>query len=142
MRYMVKYTSFKFAKLVRDKAIENLVAEGAIVHHQVLSKEMVINVLKDKILEEANEIIEGGSKEAIVEEIADLMEVVMTFMDHLSISIDEVNAIRDKKNARTGSFKNALYIDKIVVQKGSPQEEHFLQQPHKYPILHTPTDSV
>lgn len=134
---MVKYTSFKVAKLVRDKALENLVAEGAIVHHQILPKEMVVKVLKDKILEEASEVVEGKNKEAIVEEIADLMEVVMTFMDHLSITIEEVNAIRDQKNARTGSFKTALYIDKIVVQKGSSQEEHFLQQPHKYPILYT-----
>ena len=132
---MVKYTSFKVAKLVRDKALENLTAEGVLVYHQMLPKEQVELVLKDKILEEAKEVIEGGSKEAIAEEIADLMEVVLTYMDHLCISIEEVEAIRAKKNESTGAFKSALYIEKITVEQGSRQEQHFLRQPHKYPIL-------
>jgi predicted house-cleaning noncanonical NTP pyrophosphatase (MazG superfamily) len=132
---MVKYTSFKVAKLVRDKALENLTAEGALVDHEHLPRDKIELVLKDKILEEAREIIEGETKEAIAEEIADLMEVILTYMDHLSITREEVEAIRAEKTAKTGAFKNALYIQKITVEEGSLQEAHFLRQPHKYPVL-------
>ena len=132
---MGKYTSFKFAKLVRDKALQNLMAEGVLVQHEILPKGQMIKLLREKLLEEATEVAEEESREAIIEEMADLMQVVLTLMHELDINEGEVEQARIKKNRTTGAYEKALYIEKVMVEKGSDQEKHFLKQPHKYPII-------
>ena len=132
---MDKYTSFRVGKLVRDKALRNLEAEGVVVHHEILPKEQMIKLLKEKLVEEAIEVAEEEEREALIEEMADLKQVVLSLMHELGIHEGEIEGSRIRKSQTTGAFEKALYIEKVIVEKGSEQEKHFLKQPHKYPII-------
>jgi predicted house-cleaning noncanonical NTP pyrophosphatase (MazG superfamily) len=111
-----------YNKLVRDRMIdiykhdvENKVsASGYSVRY--LDKKETLEKLKDKFLEESQEMFEVYDKEdttQLKEEIADVLEVIDAILYHNNISLDEVLAIRDTKKEKRGGFKEGLYLESI-----------------------------
>ncbi len=80
-----------------------------------LGKEETLERLKDKLLEEAQEVFEAYGKggDALKEEIADLIEVIDAMLYHNDIKLDEVLTIRDKKKEKRGGFETGLYLESI-----------------------------
>jgi predicted house-cleaning noncanonical NTP pyrophosphatase (MazG superfamily) len=72
--------------------------------------------LKDKLLEEAQEVFEAYEKEDkthLKEEIADVIEVIDAILFHNNIELDEVLAIRDAKKEKKGGFETGLFLESI-----------------------------
>jgi predicted house-cleaning noncanonical NTP pyrophosphatase (MazG superfamily) len=81
-----------------------------------VSPEKTLELLKDKLLEESQEVLEAYSKEDkshLKEELADVIEVIDGILYHNNISLDEVLAIRDAKKAKKGGFEKGLYLESI-----------------------------
>ncbi len=111
-----------YNKLVRDKMIdiykqdiENKVsASGYSVRY--MEKSETLEKLKDKLLEESQEVFEAYDKEdktQLKEELADVIEVIDAILYHNNISLPEVLAIRDAKKEKKGGFETGLYLESI-----------------------------
>lgn len=111
-----------YNKLVRDKMID-------IYEHDVSNKISAsdfsvryldsletLELLKDKLLEEAREVFDAYDKvdkTELKEELADVIEVIDAMLYHNNLSLDEVLAIRDAKKDKKGGFEKGLFLESI-----------------------------
>ena len=111
-----------YNKLIRDKMIN-------IYEHDVLNKisasdykvrymepKETLERLKDKLLEESQEVFEAYTKEdksELKEEIADVIEVIDAILFHNKISLAEVLEIRDVKREKRGGFEKGVFLEYI-----------------------------
>lgn len=110
-----------YNKLVRDKMIDIYKKDieiGRIGEYSVrnLDKEETLERLKDKLLEEAQEVFEAYGKDdktCLKEEIADVIEVIDAILYHNDIKLEEVLAIRDAKKEKRGGFETGLFLESI-----------------------------
>ncbi|AZL16351.1 nucleoside triphosphate pyrophosphohydrolase [Rickettsiales endosymbiont of Stachyamoeba lipophora] len=129
-----KYT-FIFNKLVRDNIPEIMETLGAELISKTLSPDDYISKLKSKLLEESTEVLKSQSKEELIEEIADVFEVLYCLMLANNISMEDVESIRASKNESKGSFKKAKFIDKVFVNQDFKFLEYYRSKPDEYPEL-------
>ncbi len=111
-----------YNKLVRDKMIdiykhdvENKISASS-YSVRYMEKEETLERLKDKLLEEAQEVFEAYNNEDkshLKEEIADVIEVIDAILYHNNITLEEVLAIRDAKKENKGGFEKGLYLESI-----------------------------
>lgn len=127
---------FKFAKLVRDKIVDQIVSNGNKPNWRVLSDEDYIKELKNKILEEASEISKSEDSEDLVKELADVQEIVDNLLDTLKVSKKQFKEIQNKKNKKAGSFKKRLYIEYVETTDDEGEwTKYNLAHPDKYPEI-------
>lgn len=95
--------------------VENKIsASGYSVRY--MEKKETLEKLKDKLLEEAQEVFDAYGKEDkthLKEEIADVVEVIDAILYHNNITLEEVLAIRDAKKEKRGGFEKGLYLESI-----------------------------
>jgi predicted house-cleaning noncanonical NTP pyrophosphatase (MazG superfamily) len=111
-----------YNKLVRDKMadiykhdVENKISASD-YSIRYMKREETLERLKDKLLEEAQEVFEAYGKEDkthLKEEIADVIEVIDAILYHNEISLDEVLALRDAKKEKRGGFEKGLFLESI-----------------------------
>ena len=92
-----------------------------------------IKQLKIKLVEEAHEVAQATSKEELLEEMADLLEVLQTLAQVCNISQKEISTFQKKKLDEKGGFKNRIFLTFAEHPKDSPQERYCLADPTKYP---------
>lgn len=81
-----------------------------------MEKEETLEKLKDKLLEESQEVFDAYNKEdksQLKEELDDVIEVIDAILYHNNISLSEVLAIRDAKKEKRGGFEKGLYLESI-----------------------------
>lgn len=111
-----------YNKLVRDKMIEiykhdvenKISASDYRVRY--MDREETLSRLKDKLLEEAQEVFDAYGKEDkthLKEEIADVIEVIDAILYHNDISLEEVLALRDAKKEKKGGFEKGIFLESI-----------------------------
>ena len=101
-----------FNKLVRDKIKEKIENNGEIAVTRVLDdNEYKIELLK-KLKEECNEVIESKTKEEVMEELADVYEVLKSICVLEGKTIDDVIKLADKKREKRGSFEKRIFLEK------------------------------
>lgn len=96
-------------KLVRDRIPEIIREDGQRPDTRKVDGEEYRNFLLDKIREEASELAESGDRE----EIADLFDVVETYMALENFDREEVEDIRKEKNAERGGFSKGFILEDI-----------------------------
>lgn len=69
---MIKTHKFKFGKLVRDKIPDLLAKKGIKVNSYILEGEGYLEALKEKLVEEAKEVLESKNKKDLCEELGDI----------------------------------------------------------------------
>ncbi len=124
--------TFKFSKLVRDKIVGSIISNGGNPRWKTLSKKDYIEELKKKMIEESSELI-SVTKEELVEEIADLQEIIDNLIKTLDVSKQDLAKIQKEKNKKKGSFKKRHYVDKVEVENNAKEIEYYLKSPEKYP---------
>lgn len=101
-------------KLVRDRIPKRIKANGEIpVTHKATSDTEYVNALRDKLLEEAKELVEARTKTAFIEEIADVYEVLEAFMEQAGINPRNVQRIKETKQVTHGKFSKGIILDRI-----------------------------
>lgn len=98
-------------KLVRDRIPELIEAEGRkpIVRH--LSGEALLTALYAKLSEEHDELLTATSAEEKCEELADIVEVLITLAGHYGCDESELMDIVARKRADRGGFVKALFYE-------------------------------
>ena len=83
---------------------------------RLLEKKEILESLKDKLLEESQEVFEAYAKEDksdLKEELADVIEVIDAILFHNGIELAEVLAIRDAKKVKKGGFEKGIFLESI-----------------------------
>lgn len=132
---MIRKRRFKFDKLIRDKIPEIIRAEGAEVFERIMNKDEYINRLREKLVEEAQEVLEAKNTVDICEELADVLEVMIALCQVYNFSFEKVEQSRTEKKAAKGGFEKRIYNAFVEVESHHESICYYLERPHKYPEL-------
>lgn len=99
-------------KLVRDHIPEIILHDGKYCETHILDPETYRVELKRKLMEESLEVFEADDQH-LLEELADVLEVIECIIQTYQIDLLEMNRIKESKKAKNGSFMDRIYLDKI-----------------------------
>ena len=97
----------KHDKLVRDRIIEIIESKGEKATWHAASDEEYELKLKEKLVEESKEFAEDG----VIEEMADIFEVITALLAMNDWKIEDVIAIQKEKHAKRGGFENRVILE-------------------------------
>lgn len=100
----------EFNKLVRDKVPSNIERGGEVISKTQLTGEYLLRALREKLIEEGFEVLDAIDQESIVDELADVIEVVDGILSQLGVSQDELLKRKEQKNKRAGGFKDGIVL--------------------------------
>lgn len=100
----------EFNKLVRDLVPSNIQAGGEEVRLGKLSGELFLRALKEKLVEEAFEVLDTVDKESIIEELADVSEVIDGLLHNLGVDKERLLQRQAKKRNKVGGFKEGSVL--------------------------------
>jgi len=103
-----------YNKLIRDKILEIIEADGEKPYYRVLEKDEYLQELKKKVLEEAKEMIEAESKDEIINEVVDIQEIVDNIIAEIGLTKEEIKKQQEIKNQKRGGFKKRLFLIKTI----------------------------
>ena len=128
----VKMRKFIHNKLWRDKGPVRMEATGSIVHVTILDDEQYVQQLGLKLKEEADEVHTAKNKEDLMNEIADVFEVLDAIMKHHDFSRDEILEIQKAKRDERGGLFERKFVTMTESIPGSFLDEYCSQDPEKY----------
>jgi len=96
-----------YNKLVRDKIPDIIKANGAIAKTRMLKDEEYLAALCDKLVEEANE----ARDDPVIDELADLLEVIMSIAQYRGYSMSQLEAARIVKRKLRGGFEKRIFLE-------------------------------
>jgi len=102
----------KHNKLIRDRILEIIEANKEKSYFRILNKKEYIKEIKNKILEEAKELIEAKGKKEIINEIVDIQELVDVLILELGLTKLQIQKQQKVKNKKRGGFKKRLFLIK------------------------------
>lgn len=120
-------------KLWRDKAPGLMRATGSIIHVTQLNDIEYNQQLKNKLKEEVDEVCAAQEKKDLIEELADVFEVIDALCALHKISLEDVRACQNKKRDARGGFYERAFVTIAEHKAGSFGEQYCRAQPDKYP---------
>ncbi|MCF7626060.1 nucleoside triphosphate pyrophosphohydrolase [Holdemanella sp. SCCA2] len=103
-----------YNKLVRDNIPEIIKCNNdgeAVI--RILSNEEYKKALEDKLYEEYQEVLESSGEDR-VEELADMLEIMISLAKLEKSNLEKIIEIAKKKKAKRGGFDKKLYLEKVV----------------------------
>ena len=103
-----------YNKLVRDNIPEIIKCNNdgeAVI--RILSDEEYKKALEDKLYEEYQEVLESSGEDR-VEELADMLEIMISLAKLEKSNLEKIIEIAKKKKAKRGGFDKKLYLEKLV----------------------------
>jgi predicted house-cleaning noncanonical NTP pyrophosphatase (MazG superfamily) len=98
-----------YNKLVRDKIPYIISASGKTYLIETVTDDEVMKWLYDKLIEETNELIQDKN----LEEIADVVEVVLTIASKYGYTLEDVFEEVDRKRKEKGGFEKNIILKKV-----------------------------
>lgn len=126
--------TFKYAKLVRDNIWRWHEESGHTVKGQTLQGAELRKSLSEKLHEEVDEVSLAASREELIEEIADIRQVLDDLCAEADIPEAEVTASQAKKLAKKGGFREGYYIETVTIPYEDDEWAQYCRKsPEKYP---------
>lgn len=129
----MNFRTFKQNKLVRDKIIKIMESKGSKLYAYKLSNQDFLKQLKLKLLEEAAEVNRAQTEQEVLEELADVLEIVYTLATAHNLTEQDMQNAREKKLNEKGGYQEQMFVTFAEHPKDSPQERYCLADPDKYP---------
>ena len=124
---------FRVDKLIRDKLPAIMREQGLAVFDRRLDDTEFDARLREKLVEEAIEAKGAASRAEVIDELADLREVMLALAQANDITEGEVEALRLVKRAERGAFDDRVYNAAVEGDEGSTAVAYYLARPSQYP---------
>ena len=124
---------FHVDKLIRDRMPEIMGAQGLTVFTRRLEDGEFIQRLKEKLVEEAVEARVSTSRAELVDELADVAEVMLALAEASGVDAAEVEARRLATRAERGGFDARLHNAAVEGEEGCAGVAYHLARPAQYP---------
>lgn len=127
--------TFRYDKLVRDNIVQMHHDAG----HSVVSRSLTGSELRDalirKLHEEADEVHSAADRTELIEEIADVQQIIEDLCVHLSISQSELLDAQTIKKNKKGGFASGSYIETVTMPQADQWVAYCRANPTKYPEI-------
>jgi predicted house-cleaning noncanonical NTP pyrophosphatase (MazG superfamily) len=98
-----------YNKLVRDRILEIIAAEGRQCGTEIMSDDEYHQALLAKLVEEAQEVA-AADRHELVKEIADLYEVIDALLVSFDLDRETVLATQQKRRDERGGFEKRIKL--------------------------------
>ena len=129
------FRKFKQNKLWRDKAVASMQGFGGKIHWTHLNDQEFLVQLKAKLLEEAHEVCHTTTKATLIEELADVLEVIDALCKAHELTLQDVFDAKEKKYLVRGGFNDRVFVSIAEYPTNSFGEAYCLADPEKYPEI-------
>ena len=102
-----------YNKLVRDKIPLKIKLNGETPKYHTLSVEEFREAIKVKLLEEVNELLKATTKDEMIEELADIMEVIEWVRKTEEITEYDVLKMKHNKYLKNGGFFERIFLESV-----------------------------
>jgi predicted house-cleaning noncanonical NTP pyrophosphatase (MazG superfamily) len=102
-----------YNKLIRDKIPEIIEKDNAIPKVSVLDDEKFAIALKEKLIEEAKELLNAKTQEEILNELSDVLQLVESIATNNNVSIAEIEKQKLAKKEKRGGFEKKLFLEYV-----------------------------
>jgi len=113
----------EFNKLVRDRIPSNISKWGENVNVKKVTDEAYILALKNKLVEETFEVKDAHTKDELMGEIGDVLDIVDSLIKAADIDSKAFQEAREKKIRKSGGFNDGLILTKTVKQNRVEKKE-------------------
>lgn len=132
---MTNKRRFSAEKLLREKVPALMQEKGIYFKTRLVSGEELVRQLEEKIAEEVLEVIVATAKEKKISELADTLEAIASLAHALGSSMQEVEAVRQKKCAEQGGYEKGIYAEYAEMDENNAHIKHYLSSPDRYPEI-------
>lgn len=122
-------------KLSRDKTLLDMKNAGIRTTHTILENEDLHAALHKKLIEECNEVILATDRTALINELADVLEVIDGICNAYGIAHKEIVTAQKATRAQRGGFKKGIFVQTIEMDEDNQWVKHFRKSPGKYPEI-------
>lgn len=130
---MPRTLRFRVEKLIRDRLPAIMQADGLTTFERALPLPDFQAALAAKLVEEAREVAAAASRAELVEELADVAEVILALTAAHGIDAAEIEAARVAKRVARGGFDDRVWNAAVAAPEGSPALDYYLARPQLYP---------
>ena len=119
-------TTYKFDKLIRDRIYTKMLNQNSVVRlKQVSSQSQLLDYYKAKLVEESNEAVSSKSEEHLVEELADLVEIIHGIAYILKTDFETIEKVRLSKRATNGGFVQGIVVDTVQIEEENELADYY-----------------
>lgn len=105
-----------YNKLMRDKIPEIIKKDNAVPKISELNDEQFKLALKEKLIEEAKELLEAKTDEEILNELSDVLQLLESIALNNGLSVADVEKQKEKKKRDRGAFEKKLFLEYVDEQ--------------------------
>lgn len=102
----------KYNKLIRDRIPEIIESNGEEPITRILDDEEYRSELIKKLNEEYDEVV-NASGEDIIEELADMLEVMESIAGLQNKTLDDIILVKEKKKNKRGGFSKKIFLEGV-----------------------------
>jgi len=103
-----------YNKLIRDKILEIIEKSNKTASYKVINdSEEVQKLLLQKLREEMDEVLGATSQEELLEELADVLEVVYRIVQVNGLEREQLEKIRCAKREKRGGFEKNIFLESV-----------------------------
>jgi len=124
---------FRVEKLIRDRLPQIMRASGLAVFERTLDEAAFILALRDKLGEEAAELLAAETRDELLGELADVAEVILALGAVHGFTAAEVEAKRLAKREERGGFDARVWNAAVEGDEDCPAVGYYLERPGQYP---------
>ena len=114
----------EYNKIVRDKIPEIISKRGEGAEVVSLEGEALATALRQKLVEEAFEVLDAKHGSDVISELADLREVINALCSAMMLSSSRISTVQKKKRQKRGGFKKGVMLTQTTtphsIQKPTP----------------------
>ncbi len=107
----------EYHKLVRDNIPKILLEDNLDFKIKTLTEEEFEKALRVKLIEETQELLLTTNQEELIEELADIYDVLDCILITHKLDLFDIHKVRIKKNMEKGGFENKVFLE-YTKQKG------------------------
>ena len=125
--------TFRYDKLVRDNIPSFHDDSGHTIVSRTLTGKDLSDALIAKLHEETDEISGSLTDSELLEEIADVQQIIDDLCVTHGFTKDDLETVRAKKAAKKGGFLKGHYIETVTMPSEDEWVEYCRRSPEKYP---------